>query len=308
MITKIPYKDHSEWLEIRNNYIGGSDSGAVIGFDTYKSPYALWAEKRGLTPPFDGNVITRVGSYLEELVAQMFAEETGKKVRRCNFTMVNDEYPFACANVDRLIVGEDALLEIKTSNSLPVMKRVAGGEFPEKWYCQMVHYLAVTGLKRAYLAVLIGCREFRWFVIERDEAEIAALMSAEREFWEHVESGEPPLTDGTESTSKALTLLYPESDDRIADLSAFERELEIYMSIGDKIKELEATQDEAANKIKSFMTDAGKGESLGYKVSWSSSTRRTFDAKRFAADNPGLDLGRYYKELAVRPFKVTKIS
>jgi predicted phage-related endonuclease len=47
------------------------------------------------------------------------------------------------------------------------MRKIRGGEFPDRWYCQMVHYMSVTGLERAYLAVLINCREIRIFTLER---------------------------------------------------------------------------------------------------------------------------------------------
>ena len=50
-IQKISYSNHEEWLSIRNKYIGGSDAGAVVGLDDYKSPYSLWAEKTGRIPP-----------------------------------------------------------------------------------------------------------------------------------------------------------------------------------------------------------------------------------------------------------------
>ena len=76
--------------------------------------------------------------------------------------------------------GEKALLEIKTTNSIPIMKQLRNSaEFPEAYYAQVVHYLAVSGLEKAYLAVLINCREFRVFELERDEAEIEAILVGE---------------------------------------------------------------------------------------------------------------------------------
>ena len=62
-----------------------------------------------------------------------------------------------------------------------------------------------------------------------------------------------------------------------------------------------------ANNVKSFMGEAGKGESNKFKVSWSSSVRTTFDHKKFAADNPNLDLTQYYKSSNARTFRVTEI-
>ena len=47
MIKEYEWSNHEEWLAIRRQYIGGSDAGAVIGMNPYKSSYTLWAEKTG---------------------------------------------------------------------------------------------------------------------------------------------------------------------------------------------------------------------------------------------------------------------
>lgn len=306
MIREFEFKDHEEWLSIRSKYIGGSDAGAVIGLNPYKSRYALWAEKTGKVPGFEGNITTKVGSYLEDLVAKMFEEETGKKVRRKNRTMVNDLYPYSCANIDRAVCGENALLEIKTTNSIPIMKQLRKSEFPEAYYAQVVHYLAVTGLEKAYLAVLINCREFKVYELERDQDEIDALMAAEKEFWTYVETNTPPALDGMDSTGETLLKMYPESSDKSLDLFAYETDLREYMELSAQIKALTALKDEKANIIKEYMKDAGKGESANYKVSYSSSERKTFDAKKFASCNKTINLDDYYKVTNTRMFKVTE--
>ena len=307
-ITKVKTANHEEWRELRSHYIGGSDAAAVVGLNPYSSPYSLWAEKTGRTPGFAGNLATEVGTYLEEFVAQKFAQETGKKVRKCNQSFLNSEFPFAIANIDREIIGEDAGLEIKTTDSLN-LKKFSGGEYPANYYVQCVHYMAITGKKRWYLAVLIGNREFMWFVIERDDDEIAALMTAEAEFWELVKTDTPPAIDGTQATSEAIKTIYADSnDDSVADLTAFSKNLRQYMDLKSQIKELEAIADEAANKIKEFMGESGCGECEGFKVSWKSQIRRTFDRKRFENEHPDLDLSGYFKESASRPFKVAEIT
>lgn len=308
MIKEFEFKDHDEWLAIRSKYIGGSDAGAVIGLNPYKSRYSLWAEKTGKVPGFEGNITTKVGSYLEDFVAKLFEAETGKKVRRKNRTMVNDLYPFACANIDRAVVGEDALLEIKTTTSLPIMKQLRGTDFPEAYYAQVVHYLAVTGLKKAYLAVLINCRELKIYELERDQAEIDALMSEEEKFWEFVEKDIEPGIDGSDATKDALLAIYPNSNDATIDLMPFDKTLEEYMSLGSQIKALEGLRDELANTIKGYMKEAGRGESAHYRVSFKTQARRTFDAKRFEADHKQMALDDYYKESSSRIFRVTEIG
>lgn len=306
-ITKIKTNSHEEWLELRSRYIGGSDAAAVVGLNAFASPFSLWAEKTGKTPGFAGNLATEVGTYLEEFVAQKFAQETGKKVRKCNQSFLNSDYPFAIANIDREIIGEDAGLEIKTTDTLN-LKKFSGGEYPANYYVQCVHYMAITGKQRWYLAVLIGNKEFKWFTIERDEAEIAALMTAEAEFWELVKSDTPPAVDGTQATTEAIKTIYAENDDSVCDLTPFSTNLRQFIALKQQIKELEALMDEAANKIKLFMGDSGCGECDGFKVSWKSQTRSTFDSKKFAKENPDIDLSGYYKSTNARMFRVSEIK
>lgn len=307
MITRVSTKGmpHEEWLERRKKTIGGSDAAAVVGLNPFSSQYSLWAEKTGRVPGFEGNLATEVGTYLEEFVAKKFEDETGKKVRNDNAFIYNDKYPWAHANVDRVVSGESALLEIKTTSEMN-MKRFKDGEYPANYYAQCVHYLGVTGKERCYLAVLIGNREFKWFTIERDEEEIAALMDAEEAFWKLVQENTPPAPDGTEATSETLGTIYAESNDDCVDLFGCDSVLAAYMSLGQRIRELKKEQEGVANQIKSMMGDAGRGECEGYRVSWSSSTRSTFDAKRFAEENPDIDLSDYYNHTRTRTFRVTE--
>lgn len=307
MIKEIPYSNKEEWLALRKQLgIGGSEAGSVIGLNPYKGAYTLWAEKTGKIPEFEGNLTTEVGNYLEAFVAELFTKETGKQVRRKNRILVNTDYPFAFADVDRMVVGEKTLLEIKTTNSLPVVKKIRNKEYPEQWYAQMTHYLAVSGLEKAYLAVLIECRDFKIFELDRDDAEISALMGEEEKFWGMVQNNTPPPADGLKSTSDTLSALYPESNTDNVNLYSYQTELARYMELSEQIKNLEAAKEEAANKVKAFLGEAGKGESDRYRVSWTSSERRSFDSKRFAKENPDIDMDSYYKVSTYRTFKVTE--
>lgn len=307
MITKQSTANHEEWKALRHKYIGGSDAAAVVGMNSWVSPYTLWAEKTGRLPGFDGNLATEVGTYLEEFVAQKFAEVTGKKVRKSNQSWFNNQYPWAIANIDREIVGEDAGLEIKTTSELNTQK-FKGGEYPANYYVQCMHYLAVTGKQRWYLAVLIGNREFKWFTIERDEDEINALMDAERTFKMYVDNDTPPIADGMQSTADTLSALYPNSVDTAIGIGFYEKELDNYFRLKAQRDELDKQIDGIVNRIKAHLGECERGEGERYKVSWKSQTRSTFDHKRFIKDNPSMDVSKYFKTTNTRPFKVAEMK
>ncbi len=306
MIHKISTKDMSreQWVAARRDSIGGSDAATVLGLNPYSSPYALWAEKTGAVVPEDisDKECVRLGTYLEEYVAQRFAQETGKKVRRENFILKNADYPFAHANVDRLLVGERAGLECKTTSELN-MRRFRGGEYPANYYCQCMHYMAITGYPKWYLAVLIGNREFLIFEILRDEDEITALMDAERQLWELVESKTPPPVDGSKATGDTLEAMYPDVEETI-DLTPVCDDLRQYLAMKAQMKELDTQLQTLANRIKEYMGSASRGEYGGCIVNWKEYSSSRFDKALFQKQNPDIDLTSYNKTTVSRRFEV----
>ena len=247
----------------------------------------------------------RQGRDLEDYVARRWMEEAGKRVYRLPAMLYHPKYPFAHADVDRMVMGENAGLECKTTFSLD-LKQFNGIEFPVQYYAQCVHYLAVTGADRWYLAVLAYGRGFFTFVLERDQAEIDALMAAEAEFWKLVEQDTPPDVDGSEVTSAALREIFPISEQTTADLFGRDSVLREYMRLKEDKKALDARLGEIENTIKADMGEAESGLCGSFHISWKSQNRQTFQAKEFAKDYPSIDLAPYYKNTNLRPFKVTE--
>lgn len=309
MITKISTKDmsHEEWLAARNKTIGGSDAGALMGLNPYKSAYALWAEKTGKIIPEDisDNETVRLGNDLEDYVAKRWEDKTGKKLRRDNHIIYNSDYPFAHANIDRDVVGEDAGFEAKTTSNWEYIKLLEQGKIPDTWYAQVVHYLMTTGKQRWYLGALAFGRGFFDVTIERDEAEIQALAGVESTFWDKVITCTPPDVDGEESTLSALRTIFKDSDPGSgADLTAVSNHLLLYAGLKKQISELEKQLDMHAAAVMEFMGTAEKGKAGQFSVSWKSQSRSNFDRKAFeAANGPIPDM--YFKQSSSRPFKVT---
>lgn len=135
--------EHEEWLRLRKGGIGGSDAGAVCGLNLYRSPMAVYWEKTTDTLDLSDNEAMRQGRDLENYVAQRFTEETGKKVRRSNKMYWSEEHPFMYADVDRLLVGEDAGLECKTVSAYNAGKW-ENGAIPMHYLMQCIHYMVVT--------------------------------------------------------------------------------------------------------------------------------------------------------------------
>lgn len=310
MLRKIPTSNMSkeEWTKLRSSTIGGSDAAAILGLNPHKSPYALWAEKTGKVVPEDisEKEAVRLGTDLEYYVARRFMEATGKKVRRENYTVFRNDMPYAHANYDRLVIGERAGLEIKTTNALNLTK-FKNGEFPATYYCQCVHYLMVSGLYRWYLAVLVLGIGFYVFTIERDENEIAALKMAEENFWDMVQKDLPPEIDGMDSTVDALNAAFPVSDPDAdaVDLTGCAADLAILDECSRQIKELEEKKKAAKARVMETLGTAEKGFYGGYSVSWKSQKQSTFDRKKWEKEHGAIP-EEYFKVSECRPFKFNK--
>lgn len=297
--------NREEWLMRRRKTIGGSDAAGIVGLSRWTSPFSVWADKTGRAAEKEDTEAMRQGRDLEDYVARRWMEETGKRVYRLPAMLYHPKYPFAHADVDRMVMGENAGLECKTTFSLD-LKQFNGVEFPVQYYAQCVHYLAVTGADRWYLAVLAYGRGFFTFVLERDQAEIDALMAAEADFWKLVEQDTPPDADGSEATSAALREVYPISEQTTADLFGRDTVLREYMRLKEDKKVLDTRIGEIENTIKADMGEAESGLCGSFYISWKSQNRQTFQAKEFAKDHPSIDLAPYYKNTNLRPFKVTE--
>lgn len=317
-----------EWLSERRKSLGGSDIGAALGLCRWRSPYAVWAEKMGLTGEEEDNEAMRLGRDLEAYVAARFTERTGLRVRRVNAILRNAAYPHLHANIDREVVGSGVPcgLECKTASALSV-KRFLGGEFPAEYYAQCVTYLAVTGYTRWYLAVLVLGKEFKVYQITRqkddvtpawcagsvwvDQEELDSLRAFAATFWRHVEEGTPPPVDGSESTADTIEEIFPQSSEEGTeiDLNAVSDHLLRLTELKRQKKSLETQITAEENAVKAFMEDAPSGSYAAGNtlttVSWRTQERRTFDGAAFVRDNPETDLTPYYKTSKCRPFKVT---
>lgn len=300
---------HSEWLEWRRKGIGGSDAGALCGVNPYSSPVAVYLDKTGQSVEKEDSEQMRIGRDLEAYVAERFAEATGKKVRRQNSIFYHEDYPFMLANVDRMIVGENAGLECKTTGSYNANKW-KDGKIPESYEIQCHHYMAVTGAERWYIACLIGNSQFVWRTIERDEELIDSLIQIESDFWNnYVLAGIAPPPDGSKASEEILKRMYPESDPGLMVdlLDDMEEQLSRVKEIDALTDKLKAEKEEIYQKVKNHMGEAEKATGTHYSVSWKSQKQTRVDSAALKKKHPDI-YKECSKETSFRKFTVKEIA
>ncbi|HDM8470996.1 TPA: YqaJ viral recombinase family protein [Listeria monocytogenes] len=282
ILTSIKDMDRTQWLLTRRQGIGGSDAGIIMGLNKFKTAFELWLDKTGqVLPDESAGEAAYWGNQMEEVVAKEFEKRTGKKVRRSNMMYQHPEHDFMLANVDRFIVGEDALLECKTASAY-LAKEWESDEVPATYLVQIQHYLAVTGKSKAYVAVLIGGNKFIWKEIDRDEELINQIIAFELDFWETNVKGQlAPALDGSSAAEKYLKDRFAKSEDKQIILpKTFNEYLTERANLERDIKLLETRKKEIDNNIKGHMESAEKALSDNYEVSWKSMTSKRVDTKK----------------------------
>lgn len=201
-----------EWLEERKNGIGGSDAATIMGLNPYKSTIDLWEEKtrRKEAEDISDKPYVKYGTNAENLLRELFKLDFPKyEVRHEeNAVIKHPTHPFLFASLDGTLVdtetGELGILEIKTTNILQSMQKEKWKErIPDNYFCQVLHYLNVTGYSFAILKAQLKfdydgdiVLHTRHYYIDRKEVEqdIKLLNDKEIEFWEKyvVPDKEPP--------------------------------------------------------------------------------------------------------------------
>lgn len=281
-------QDRGAWLDARRRGIGGSDAGIIAGLNPWKSPFELWMEKTGQAEPPALGDVERVywGNILEDTVAQEFTKRTGKKVQRRGL-MQSTRHPFLLASVDRMISGEPAGLECKTTAAYNA-KQWDGEQIPASYYCQCQHYMLVTGAPYWYIAVLFGGQKYHWQRIDRDEEDITALLQMESDFWEKVQTRTPPAIDGTDSCTNAIKEKYRGGDpDPVILPSAADALIASYDALKKAEKDTKEQRQQVENELCSLLGDNESGYIGERLITWKTQAGRvTLDAKALKEDHP----------------------
>lgn len=300
----------------REKYIGGSDVGTILGVNQFKSPYELYLEKTGQIEKenLDDKLQIKLGHKMEQVVAELYEEETGKKTQMANKSFTCKEYPFLRGHIDRKILKEKRGLEIKTTSSYN-KTNYKDGEIPPTHYYQCMFYMMITGMHKWDICTLRDNRQLYITTVEWDSDIAEDMLDKLIEFWNCVETKTwDKEIDGSEHTTQAINNLYPvslensvvalSSDDTITSISD-------YYAAKENIKALETIVNSFENQVKGLMKDNEVALiNNEYKVTWKSSSRSGgYDVKRYLEDHPKSELLKYKKpDTTTRRFAIKEIK
>ena len=289
MFEKIPTAqlDTKEWLQLRKTGIGGSDAGAVCGVNPYSSPMKVFHDKTVAGVEEKNNEAIRIGHDLEDYVAKRFTEATGLKVRRSNYMYRSVEHPFMIADIDRLVIGEDAGLECKTASAYNADKW-KDGDIPLHYVLQCVHYMAVTGKRTWYIAAVILGQEFTYRRLEWDDELVAGLIEAESDFWNrHIVPGVIPGPDGSKACDEVLNqYFHTAKKSKPLKLDGFDKKLARRDEILAEVKKLQEEQSRIEQEVKLAMKGHETAASGRYRITWGNVSSSKLDTKRIKEELP----------------------
>lgn len=292
-----------DWLMYRKRGIGGSDAGAVCGLNPYRTAIQVYEDKTtDKIEEFD-NEAMRQGREFEDYVAKRFTEATGKKVRRANFMYYDENYPFMLADVDRMIVGENAGLECKTASPY-LADKWKDEKIPLHYKLQCYHYISVCNADAWYLAVVIYGREFKYYRIERDEEILRDLRWIEQDFWEnHVLKRVLPKPDGSELADQVISEYFKNSMKETIILKGFDEKLDRRKELELLMGELDTEKKQIEQELKLFLGEAETAENANYRVSWKPVSSQRIDGERLKKECPEI-YEQYQKTIRFRRFMV----
>nr|WP_092067953.1 YqaJ viral recombinase family protein [Dendrosporobacter quercicolus]NSL46860.1 YqaJ viral recombinase family protein [Dendrosporobacter quercicolus DSM 1736]SDL67058.1 putative phage-type endonuclease [Dendrosporobacter quercicolus] len=297
---------YDEWLDWRKKGIGGSDASVVCGINRYKSPVELWLEKMNQLPYQEAGEAAYWGTQLEALVRTEFTKRTGIAVHPANQLLQSEAHPFMLANLDGTCQHPNygtCVFEAKTASAYKA------GEWddaiPDEYILQVQHYLAVTGYKGAYIAVLIGGNTFRWKFIERDEELISLLLQLEGDFWEHVQAMVPPPLDGSDASAKFLSERFPNSvpKSKIALPDTAVELIRQYEAACENVNQYTEQKQAAENLLKQMLGDSEIGIAEDRVITWKSVSQERLDGKTLKAEHPVL-YKKYANQTSYRHFSI----
>ncbi len=247
----------SEEIKERQGFLGGSDMPIIMGLSSYKTPYMLFLEKKGL---IDTNVEEETeqqywGKMLEPVVKSHFEKNNNVIVDDCN-AVHHPKFSFIRGNLDGFIKSLNAVWEGKCSSAF--MRHVWGDEgtdaIPMEYLVQIATYCSIKNADIAFLSVLIGGNQYREFIYERNLDLESIILEHATKFWDCVQNNIEPeainLSDIKTKYKKSNPENTVEYDTYIAE------QISALSEIKEAMKELEKAEEEAKFHIMGFMKDS----------------------------------------------------
>lgn len=215
-----PYK---LWQYRRQESLGGSDIGTLMGLNKYTTPHQLWLEKTGRVAPWGGNAATHWGQILEPVIANEYEQVSGMKLTLCDGLSI-PQIPYLVGSPDRIVLNPldktkaVAIWEGKTTRGNTATDDIdedgrtimlwgkgdvydeahnlvqADDRIPDSYLLQVHAYMLLTGIHTTKLSCLLSTSDFRTYTIDFNEELALEILRQAKEWWvKHILHDEEPM-------------------------------------------------------------------------------------------------------------------
>jgi len=263
-----------EWLEMRKHHIGASDAAVIMEVSPWSTPYQLWEEKVGIRKPRVLNAAMARGNKLEDAAREAFIKMTGIVV--FDEVVFRRGHSWMMASLDGIDIERKNIVEIKCpgpdDHDLAV-----NGFVPPKYYPQLQHQMAVTGLDQCHYFSFDG-REGVIVMVNRNDSYIEKLVQKEYEFYECMLNLEPP---------KLTERDYEERHDDLWNITAAD-----WIACQNELEKLKAREEELRETLVGL---SGNANSRGSGIKVSRIVRKGSVDYKSIPELEGIDLNQYRK-------------
>ena len=237
----------------RRHFIGGSDARIIMGQDD-TALVRLWREKRGEIEPEDlsGNLIVQLGTVTEELNRRWYELNTGYTVKDVQRRVWHPVNRWMAATLDGIVGATGAVYEAKFMLPWSFSEEAAAA----KHMAQLQHNMWVTNAKKAVLSIITGGGKWVEIGIEADPLYQHLLLTAERNFWRCVESGESPRLFGVEAPRPRIEAI------RVVDMTSSNSWAD-FAGIYSRTRDAHLEHEAAKSELKKLVPEDAK-EAVGH--------------------------------------------
>jgi len=213
----------------RNEGLGASDVAAVLGYDSYTTPYKIWAIKTGRIPPDEENAAMLAGTRHQPTVVAYYNDTPGRDAHMYDVPVVYDAgQPLLWATPDAIDYAQGRIVELKTTEVYNRDDWADDAPIRHRVQCNIQRYawdrIDPTLDTTVTLAVLIGLSDYREYEVPYSEAWAEDSIAYARDWWQrHVVADVPP--DVTHRDIETFRRLHPddtgeviEADEELAGL------------------------------------------------------------------------------------------
>jgi putative phage-type endonuclease len=246
--------NREQFLLERKLGIGGSDIAPIMGLSPYSTPLDVYRDKMNPAVIYEEeSEDLKRGARVEKYILQEYCEASNCSLEINLAPVIDLKYPFMRGNVDAKVVGENVIVEAK-STKCPIAKWEEG--IPEYYRTQVAYYAMLTNAERVDVPVLFSNWQYACFTYWRDLEYEARIRQAVIDFWNnHIVAGIPPAP----SNPAELQEVYPklETAKTIKADSGIREKVNLWQEISLRRRELEKQEEKLKIEIQNFMGDAG---------------------------------------------------